>query len=188
MWPIWILLLFAGPVFRLISSIFSFAQHYRAAKKKGIPISDEMRQEKLAEPSRAGGESGKMDAGLELLFSHTQVSVEPELQGWIQEEVDHVYGTSALHSSTLECEQYFYRLKHCLAFMEVAPLPVAKELFFPWSLGARNCPGKKFAQVEFVAVMSYVLRLYRVEAIPLKGESPEDTRKRIWDWTQESKA
>lgn len=71
---------------------------------------------------------------------------------------------------------------------EVAPPPVAKESFFPWSLGARNCPGKKFAQVEFVAVMSYVLRFYRIEAIPLKGESTEDTRKRIWDWTQESKA
>lgn len=71
---------------------------------------------------------------------------------------------------------------------EVAPPPVAKESFFPWSLGARNCPGKKFAQVEFVAVMSYVLLLYRVEAIPLKGETPEDTRRRIWDWTQESKA
>lgn len=71
---------------------------------------------------------------------------------------------------------------------EVAPPPVAKESFFPWSLGARNCPGKKFAQVEFVAVMSYVLLLYRVEAIPLRGETAEDTRRRIWDWTQESKA
>lgn len=71
---------------------------------------------------------------------------------------------------------------------EVAPPPVAKESFFPWSLGARNCPGKKFAQVEFVAVMSYVLRLYKVEAVPLKGESPVDTRRRIWEWTQESKA
>lgn len=71
---------------------------------------------------------------------------------------------------------------------EVAPPPVAKESFFPWSLGARNCPGKKFAQVEFVAVMSYVLRLYRVEAIPLEGETKEDTRRRVWDWTQQSKA
>lgn len=38
MWPIWILLLFAGPVFRLFSSVFSFAQNYRAAKKMGLPI------------------------------------------------------------------------------------------------------------------------------------------------------
>lgn len=80
------------------------------------------------------------------------------------------------------------KIGNILDLEEVAPPPVAKESFFPWSLGARNCPGKKFAQVEFVAVMSYVLRLYRVEAIPLRGETPEDTRKRIWDWTQESKA
>lgn len=71
---------------------------------------------------------------------------------------------------------------------EVAPPPVAKESFFPWSLGARNCPGKKFAQVEFVAVMSYMLRLYRLEAVPLEGETKEDTRRRVWDWTQQSKA
>lgn len=71
---------------------------------------------------------------------------------------------------------------------EVAPPPVAKESFFPWSLGARNCPGKKFAQVEFVAVMSYVLLLYKLEPVALEGERSEDTRRRIWEWTRESKA
>lgn len=38
MWPIWILLLFAAPAFRLLSSIFSFAQNYLAARKMGLPI------------------------------------------------------------------------------------------------------------------------------------------------------
>lgn len=38
MWPIWILLLFAAPAFRLVSSVFSFAQNYRAANKMGLPI------------------------------------------------------------------------------------------------------------------------------------------------------
>lgn len=38
MWPIWILLLFAAPVFGLVSSAFSFAQNYRVAKKMGLPI------------------------------------------------------------------------------------------------------------------------------------------------------
>lgn len=38
MWPIWILLLFAAPVFRLASSVFSFIQNYRAARKTGLPI------------------------------------------------------------------------------------------------------------------------------------------------------
>lgn len=38
MWLIWILLLFAAPMFRLVSSVFSFAQNYRVAKKMGLPI------------------------------------------------------------------------------------------------------------------------------------------------------
>lgn len=70
----------------------------------------------------------------------------------------------------------------------IAPPPVAKESFFPWSLGARDCPGKKFAQVEFVAVIAYILRLYRVEVVPLEGETFEATRKRVWDYTKDSVA
>ncbi|KAJ0121462.1 cytochrome p450 [Diaporthe amygdali] len=61
-----------------------------------------------------------------------------------------------------------------------------KGAFFPWSSGARNCPGKKFSQVEYVAIMSYVLRYQRVEAIPLEGEMPEATRARVWENTKDS--
>ncbi|KAG8166139.1 hypothetical protein KVR01_004691 [Diaporthe batatas] len=271
-----------------------------------IAKSVEMRQEKLANSLGAGGEIGELEAGgagglnddelFANMFSYNIaghettahslnyclhiLSVEPGWQDWIREEVDHVYHTTALDFSTLEYEQYFYRLKRCLALMyemlrlyspvvdmekdvlgegqhlrldgryifvpkgsevhmsnlavhmlpeywgadseefrparwirsasvssestetstkdstkaemldaeEVAPPPVAKESFFPWSLGARNCPGKKFAQVEFVAVMSYVLRLYKVEAVPLEGESKEETRRRVQEWIEESKA
>lgn len=38
MWPIWVLLLFAAPAFRVLSSIFSFAQNYLTARKMGLPI------------------------------------------------------------------------------------------------------------------------------------------------------
>ncbi|KAL1852796.1 hypothetical protein Daus18300_012040 [Diaporthe australafricana] len=274
-----------------------------------IAKSVEMRQEKTGKPSRAGDELGELEsnsngglsddeifanmfdyniAGHEttahsLNYCFHILAVEPQWQDWIREEVDHVYGNLALDSSSLDYEQYFYRLKRCLALMyemlrlyapvvnmekdvlgegqqlrvdgrtifipagsevhmstlavhtlpeywgadslefrparwirststspkppdhsdaegeaektgamldaeEVAPPPVAKESFFPWSLGARNCPGKKFAQVEFVAVMSYVLRLYKLEPVALEGECPEDIRSRIWEWTRESKA
>ncbi|CAN8102676.1 unnamed protein product [Discula destructiva] len=68
----------------------------------------------------------------------------------------------------------------------IAPPPIAKETFFPWSMGARDCPGKKFAQVEFVAVMASVLRQHKVEMVPLEGETFSDTRKRIWDYTRDS--
>lgn len=61
-----------------------------------------------------------------------------------------------------------------------------REAFFPWSLGARICPGKKFSQVEYVAIISYVLRHVRVEAVPLEGETPEATQVRVWENTRDS--
>lgn len=110
-----------------------------------IAKSVEMRQEKQAKsPSGVGGtELGELEAGgagglsddeifanmfdyniaghettaHSLNYCFHILSVEPQWQDWIREEVDHVYGTSALDSSTLEYEEYFYRLKRCLALM-----------------------------------------------------------------------
>ncbi|KAJ4385540.1 hypothetical protein N0V93_009969 [Gnomoniopsis smithogilvyi] len=207
------------------------------------------------------------------------LSVEPQWQKWIQEELDHVFaGSPSIDPETLNYGETFYRLKRCLALMfemlrvyppvlthskqclapkgrgqelhidgrtiyvpaetticlpaysvqmlpeywgpdsrewkpsrwiqqqdnkinsndykasladtleseTISPPPIAKETFFPWSLGARDCPGKKFAQVEFVIVVAYVLRHYNLEAVPLPGETFQDTRKRIWDYTRDS--
>lgn len=55
----------------------------------------------------------------------------------------------------------------------------AKCTYFPWSDGPQNCPGAKFSQVEFVAVLACLLRDHRVNAIQNPGESFEQTRKRI---------
>ena len=41
-----------------------------------------------------------------------------------------------------------------------------KGSFIPWSEGIRNCPGKKFSQVEFVAAMACLFREWRVEPVP----------------------
>ncbi|KAJ4424016.1 hypothetical protein N0V82_001263 [Gnomoniopsis sp. IMI 355080] len=186
------------------------------------------------------------------------LSVEPQWQKWIQEELDHVFAdSSSMDPDTLDYGQTFPRLKRCLALMgrgqelhingravyvpsrttialpayhvqimedywgpdsrewkpdrwmqqrestdnkkndqasladileseAIEPPPIAKETFFPWSLGSRDCPGKKFAQVEFVAVLAYILRHYNVETVPLPGETFQDTRKRIWDYTKDS--
>ena len=63
--------------------------------------------------------------------------------------------------------------------------PEAEELvepvrgtYFPWAEGARNCPGKKFAQVEFVAVLVALLGNHVAEPIPWSGESMEQARQR----------
>lgn len=46
--------------------------------------------------------------------------------------------------------------------------------YFPWSDGPQNCPGAKFAQVEFVAVLACIFRDYRMRIVPTPNE----------DWTQ----
>lgn len=51
--------------------------------------------------------------------------------------------------------------------------------FLPWVSGPRGCPGKKFAQVEFVAVMATTFRNHRVRAEKLVGESMEQTKQRV---------
>ncbi|KIW27557.1 uncharacterized protein PV07_07285 [Cladophialophora immunda] len=42
--------------------------------------------------------------------------------------------------------------------------------FVPWSVGPRVCPGKKFSQVEFVAVISTLLREYRLKPLIMEGK------------------
>ena len=144
---------------------------------------------------RVDGRTVFIPKGSEIHMSNLAVHMLPEYWGadsgefrptrWIRSAPT---SSKRAASVDIESESKTRTTAEMLDSEEVAPPPVAKESFFPWSLGARNCPGKKFAQVEFVAVMSYVLRLYSVEAVPLEGETAEDTRRRIWDWTQESKA
>ncbi|KAB8229432.1 cytochrome P450 [Aspergillus alliaceus] len=58
-------------------------------------------------------------------------------------------------------------------------------MYLPWSEGPQNCPGNKFSQVEFVAVMASLLRDHRVHAISNRGESAEETRARILATTRD---
>ena len=51
--------------------------------------------------------------------------------------------------------------------------------YLAWSDGMRACPGKKFGQVEHVAVMAAAFRDHGVEAAREPGEGPEETRRRI---------
>ncbi|SLM38548.1 hypothetical protein LPUS_08801 [Lasallia pustulata] len=61
-----------------------------------------------------------------------------------------------------------------------------KGTFMPWSDGPRVCPGKKFAQVEFVAVLSTLLRNHRVRPVARDGEKEEDAQQRILDVVADS--
>jgi cytochrome P450 len=63
-----------------------------------------------------------------------------------------------------------------------------KGAFIAWSEGLRNCPGKKFSQVEFVATMAGLFRNWRVEVVPLDGETQEMARKRVMKLVEEDTA
>ena len=52
-----------------------------------------------------------------------------------------------------------------------------KGTYLPWSEGPQICPGKKFAQVEFVAVIACLFRHHRVRPL-LQGENAESAQMR----------
>jgi cytochrome P450 len=52
--------------------------------------------------------------------------------------------------------------------------------FLPWAWGQRVCPGKRFSQVELVAVLAVLFRDWRVEVVPEQGETLEQAQRRAW--------
>lgn len=61
-----------------------------------------------------------------------------------------------------------------------------KGTFVPWADGPRVCPGRKVAQVEFVAVMATLFQSHRVSPALLEGESHEHARGRLVDMVNDS--
>ncbi|KAJ4374838.1 hypothetical protein N0V83_001916 [Neocucurbitaria cava] len=54
------------------------------------------------------------------------------------------------------------------------------EHFMPWAWGQRVCPGKRFSQVELVAVLASLFRDWKVDIVPEQGETLEQARARAW--------
>jgi cytochrome P450 len=54
-----------------------------------------------------------------------------------------------------------------------------KGTYFPWSGGARVCVGKKFSQVEFVAVVASLFFKHRVYPVAGARETIEQARLRV---------
>lgn len=59
--------------------------------------------------------------------------------------------------------------------------PDTSEHYLTWAWGQRVCPGKRFSQVELVAVLAALLRDWKVEVVPESGETEEGARKRAWE-------
>jgi cytochrome P450 len=60
-----------------------------------------------------------------------------------------------------------------------------KGSFIPWSDGVRNCPGKKFSQVEFVACLATLLKEHYVEPKLFDGEDMGQARRRVLKLVEE---
>ncbi|KAI0166897.1 putative cytochrome P450 [Hypoxylon sp. FL1284] len=56
-----------------------------------------------------------------------------------------------------------------------------KQIFFPWGEGPQSCPGKKFAEVEAVAVMAYLFEAHRLSVKKRPGETDGAVRRRVDD-------
>ena len=57
--------------------------------------------------------------------------------------------------------------------------PGGKGTYLPWAEGARNCPGKKFSQVEFVAVLATLFRRWNVRPALFEGETVQQAKERV---------
>lgn len=66
-----------------------------------------------------------------------------------------------------------------IGFDEEEFIPPNPGTYIAWAGGARDCVGRKFSQVEFVAVIASLFRDWRVDVALADNETPEMARKRV---------
>ncbi|KAF2252133.1 putative cytochrome P450 [Trematosphaeria pertusa] len=52
-------------------------------------------------------------------------------------------------------------------------------MYCPWIFGTRVCPGKKFSQVEFVALIAQIMSEWKIDVLRLEGEDEQVARGRL---------
>lgn len=63
-----------------------------------------------------------------------------------------------------------------------------RKVYIPWSDGPQNCPGLKFSQVEFVAMMACLFKNHRVTGVREAKESDAEMRRRIREVVEDCEA
>ena len=58
--------------------------------------------------------------------------------------------------------------------------------YIPWADGPRSCVGRKFSQVEFVAVLATLFSQYRVRPVLREGESEADGQRALQNMVDNS--
>ena len=69
---------------------------------------------------------------------------------------------------------------------EVLLPPPSRGNFLGWSEGARDCPAKKFSQVEWVGILAALFREWKVEPRQLENETFAETRTRVLNFIEEN--
>jgi cytochrome P450 len=64
-------------------------------------------------------------------------------------------------------------------------LETRRGTYFPWSDGSRNCLGKSFSQVEFVAVLAVLFRSNYVHIVTRPNETKQMARARFLETLQQ---
>ncbi|KAL8837432.1 MAG: hypothetical protein Q9170_002516 [Blastenia crenularia] len=143
-----------------------------------VPIAKSTGQE--ARVLQVGAKTIIVPANTMLIPSHVAIHTHPKYWGhdclewrpsrWIESTTSAVKSPSTQTSKVLGTESLV--------------LP-QKGSFIAWSEGLRNCPGKKFSQVEFVATMAGLFREWRVDPILEGGEVHLNVaRKRIMNMVE----
>ncbi|PQE10518.1 cytochrome P450 protein [Rutstroemia sp. NJR-2017a BVV2] len=112
------------------------------------------------------------------------LAANPKTQDWIAEEINHYFNESDVGIWNYNT---YSKLKRCSAVVvgtgtleAESLLPDTSDNFMPFAWGQRVCPGKKFAQVELVAVLARLFGKWTVVPDPENGETLEQARNRAW--------
>ncbi|KAF2967255.1 hypothetical protein GQX73_g6347 [Xylaria multiplex] len=100
---------------------------------------------------------------LKAIQSHPDYWVDPyawKPSRWISQ-------TNSVSASSTRVDQHHERL-----------LSPKSNTYFPWSDGPQKCPGKKFAEVEAVAVLACLFRQHRIFVKKMTNESDEAAQRR----------
>jgi cytochrome P450 len=118
-----------------------------------------------AQPLVVGGKSYILPADCMVVPSYGSVQTDPRFWG----------------PDSLEWNPSRFIVKREGSDEEDFRVPV-RGAFVGWSDGPRDCPGRKFSQVEFVATMAVLFRdSWRVEPVTQPGETLDAARQRVVD-------
>lgn len=101
---------------------------------------------------------------------------------WIEKQNNDNHRKSAGAASPQKQVEHKYRLdgqEEDAHEDEVLLQPPSRGNYLGWSEGTRDCPAKRFSQVEWVAILAALFRDWKVKPLQLDHETPAEARMRV---------